>query len=305
MSADAAFAALAGRTTGALRQAEEMVRHTSYRIGGPADLFAECDTMSDLTTVLAALAEHAVEWTVIGRGTNLLVSDEGYRGAVVVLGREFGRRARAGSLLEAGAGCSLGGIVQWASAEGVAGFEFAAGVPGTLGGALVMNAGTRDEWIGSVVESVTVLVPGQGLRRLHGNEVAWGYRSTDLASHGVVVEAELRAVPGDRDAIRARMEESLARRKASQPLGKPNAGSVFRNPEGDSAGRLIESAGLKGVRIGGARISQVHANFIVNEGGASARDVLELMHLARDRVREDSGIELRPEVRFLGSFSRA
>lgn len=303
MPLEGAYAALAGRIAGDLRRDEPMARHTSFRIGGAAALFLVCDSVPDLSVATSVLAEHEVEWTVVGKGTNLLVSDEGYEGAVMVLGREFRNRSVEGDRMEAGAGCVLAALVQHAYSKGIGGFEFAVGIPGTLGGALVMNAGTREDWIGSRTESVTVFVPGTGLERLRGTDIAWGYRRTDLRDKGIVVEAQLRAVPGDVTDIRRLMESGFRRRKQSQPLGKPNAGSVFANPPGESSGRLIEEAGLKGVRIGGARVSEVHANFIVNEGSATARDVLELMHLVRDTVRETSGIELQPEIRFLGSFS--
>lgn len=165
-----------------------------------------------------------------------------------------------------------------------------------------MNAGSRDEWIGAVVESVTLFTQDQGLVRLRGPEIAWGYRTSGLAGRGVIVEAVLRLVVGDVDQIRRTMEASLRRRRRTQPLSTPSAGSVFVNPEGDSAGRLIESAGLKGARIGGAMVSDVHANFIVNAGGATASDVIGLVRLIRDRVEEAYGIQLTPEVRFLGEF---
>jgi UDP-N-acetylmuramate dehydrogenase len=165
-----------------------------------------------------------------------------------------------------------------------------------------MNAGTRDAWIGDIVETVTLYAPGEGLVSVRGPEVSWGYRRTDLPSRGVIVEASLRLDPGDTDQIRRVMEASLRRRKRNQPLGTPNAGSVFVNPEGDSAGRLIETAGLKGRTVGGAQISQVHANFIVNTGTATASDVLELVRQVRESVEDAHGIELKPEIRFLGSF---
>lgn len=301
MSLSGAAARLVGR--GGVRAEEPMARHTSYRIGGRAGLYVVCDSMSELISVTSILAEEEVEWTVLGKGTNVLVADSGYRGAVLVLGREFRRREFADERLEAGAGCVLAHLVREAYARGAAGLEFAVGVPGTLGGALVMNAGTREEWIGAVVESVTVFEPGAGLCRLRGDEVEWGYRRTDLQGRGVIVEAQLRLPPGDLVDVRRRMDAAFRRRARTQPRGKPSAGSVFRNPEGDSAGRLIESAGMKGRRVGGAAVSEVHANFIVNEGGATARDVLELMHLVRESVKEEHGVELTPEVRFLGSFS--
>jgi UDP-N-acetylmuramate dehydrogenase len=179
---------------------------------------------------------------------------------------------------------------------------FAVGIPGTVGGALAMNAGTRDAWIGERVESVTLLTPEGGLERLHGSEVPWGYRSSGLVRRGIIVEAVLRVEEGDTEVIRREMERIFKARKVGQPLGQPSAGSVFVNPEGDSAGRLIEAAGLKGLKVGGARVSRMHANFIVNEGGATAHDVLAVVRKVQMTVRDVHGIELRPEVRFLGEF---
>ncbi len=306
MGTDAAYERLKGRLAGFVRADEPLARHTTYRIGGPARLYVECDTVADLGTTLEVLAEEKVDYTVLGRGSNILAADDGYEGAVIVLGRDFKRQALEDSgRLSAGAGVALAALVQAAFSAGLTGLEFAVGIPGTLGGALSMNAGTREEWIGAIVESVVLLVPGTGLVRLRGPEIGWGYRGSDLAKRGVVVESMLKLSSGDAAQIRGSMEASLRRRRRHQPLGLPNAGSVFRNPEGDSAGRLIESVGLKGVREGGAQISEVHANFIVNAGGASARDVLVLVHLARDTVREEHGIELKPEIKFLGSFKTA
>ena len=288
--------------SGVVREREPMTRHTTYRIGGPAKLFLECDTVADLACATAILADEGFEWIVLGKGSNILVSDSGYHGAVLVLGKGFKRHAIEGEQLRTGAGVILGAVVQDAFKAGLSGLEFAVGIPGTVGGALVMNAGSRDEWIGSIVESVTLFVPGEGLVGVRGPEVAWEYRGTDLPSRGIVVEAVLRVTESDAVHMRRSMEASLRRRKRSQPLSMPSAGSVFVNPQGDSAGRLIETAGLKGAQIGGALISDVHANFIVNTGGATAADVVELIQTVRDAVKELHGIELRPEIRFLGSF---
>lgn len=287
---------------GEVRSHEPMARHTSYRIGGPADLFITCDTLADLKEALRVLVADGVEWTVVGRGSNLLVGDRGYRGAILALGREFRSHAVDGERIKAGAACALAYIVQDAFSRSLGGLEFAVGIPGTLGGALVMNAGSRDVWMESVVESVTVLDVSGSLVRLRGSDIAWGYRRSDLPDRGTVVEAVLRLAAAEKAAIRTSMQMSLERRKATQPLGVPSAGSVFANPTGDSAGRLIEEAGFKGFRQGGARVSEVHANFIVNEGGATAEDVARLMATIQTTVRDRYGIELKPEIRFLGAF---
>lgn len=300
---DRAYARLLGRIAGEVRRDEPMRRHTSFRIGGPADLFVVCDTVSDLALATEVLDGEQVPWVVVGKGTNLLVADAGYRGAVLVLGSGFRRRARDGEALRAGAGAILAHVVQDAFRHGLAGMEFAVGIPGTLGGAIAMNAGSRDVWMSSVVESVTLFVPGSGLEKVHGADVDWGYRTSGLDARGIIVEAEIRLEEGEPNRIRYEMERSLERRRATQPVGAPSAGSVFVNPPGMSAGRLIEQAGLKNTRLGGARVSDVHANFIVNDGGASAEDVLGLIRKIRLIVKETHGVELRPEIRFLGEFA--
>jgi UDP-N-acetylmuramate dehydrogenase len=296
---------LTSQIGGEVRANEPMARHTTYRIGGPAALFCVLDTVHDLALALPILEEEEVEWTVVGKGSDLLVSDAGYPGAVLVLGREFKRHVVEAGLLRAGAGCVLAQLVQEAFNRGLVGLEWAVGIPGTLGGALAMNAGTRDGWIGQVVDTVTLYVPGEGFVLVHGREVGWEYRRSGLAGRGIILEASMRVSEEDPLRIRARMERSLSDRKMSQPIGMPSAGSVFVNPPGDSAGRLIESVGMKGAREGGARVSQVHANFIVNEGGARAADVVRLIRTIQERVKSETGTDLRPEIKFLGDFEEA
>jgi UDP-N-acetylmuramate dehydrogenase len=281
---------------------ESLAKHTTFRIGGPAAIFIECATVGDLASATAVLAEEDVEWTVLGKGSNVLASDSGFGGAILTLGRDFKRHSLDDGHLRTGAGVALAAVVQDAFKRGLSGLEFAVGIPGTIGGAIAMNAGSRDEWIGSIVESVTLLVPGEGLVGVRGPEVHWSYRRSGLPERGIIVEAVLRVTQSDEVGIRRTMEASLRRRKRTQPLNMPSAGSVFVNPEGDSAGRLIQAAGLKGRRIGGAMVSDVHANFIVNSGGATAADVIDLVQLIRQTVKDANGIELRPEIRFLGSF---
>lgn len=305
MTAKAVYARLQASISGEVRLAEVMARHTTFRIGGPADLYVICDTLADVASTIEACAGEDIPWVVVGKGSNLLVADAGYRGAVIVLGREFKAHSVQDSTIKAGAACTLAYLVQDAFSKGLAGMEFAVGIPGTVGGALVMNAGTRDVWMSSVVESVTLYVPGHGLERLRNTDVGWGYRTSGLADKGVVVETVLGLADSDSGRIRLDMERSLDRRKKSQPMSVPTAGSVFRNPDGDSAGRLIEAAGLKNLRLGGARISEIHGNFIVNDGGATASDVVGLIYKAQMTVRDRYGIELIPEIRFLGSFDAA
>ncbi len=286
--------------TGHVRRNEQLCRHTTYRIGGPAAIFAICESLSDLTHALEILAEEQVAWSVLGKGSNVLAADAGYDGAVLVLGREFKRHRADGSELHSGAGVILAALVQDAYSRGLEGFEFAVGIPGTVGGALAMNAGSTEDWIGSLVESVTLYTIGSGLQVLRGPEIPWGYRCSGLSDRGVIVECTLRLEPGDKDRIRRAMDQRFAWRKSAQPLGKPNAGSVFVNPPGESAGRLIEAAGMKGYRVGGAEVSDVHANFIINAGGATAADVLKLISEIRAEVKLQHDIELETEIRVLG-----
>jgi UDP-N-acetylmuramate dehydrogenase len=293
---------LAGSISAEVRVDEPMSRHTTYRIGGPADMFVIVETVADLGRVTETLAEEDVPYAVVGKGSNLLVADAGYRGAVLVLGREFRKHEIEGEHLKAGAGVILAALVQEAFRKGLAGMAFAVGIPGTFGGALAMNAGARGDWIGSLVESVTLYVPGKGLERVRGAEVPWAYRSSGLARRGIILEGVLKANSGEPEAIRREMERNFRERKLSQPVSQPSAGSVFKNPEGDSAGRLIEAAGLKGLKLGGARVSRQHANFIVNEEGATAADVVGLIRKVQMTVRDVHGVELRPEIRFLGRF---
>ena len=293
---------LSSKLSGAVRRNEPMSQHTTYRIGGPADLFIECDTVHDLNYTLETLAEEHVDLRILGKGSNLLVADAGFRGAVLVLGRDFKRHGIEDGHLRSGAGAILAALVQDAFSKGMSGLAFAVGIPGTVGGALAMNAGSRDEWIGYAVESVTVLIAGEGLGALRGTEIDWGYRYSDLPARGVIVECALRVEEGDVNAIQRTMEASFERRKATQPVGKACAGSVFRNPPGDSAGRLIEACGMKGFRLGAAAVSEVHANFIVNEGGATAAEVMELIRQVRAIVKDEYGIELETEIQFIGSF---
>jgi UDP-N-acetylmuramate dehydrogenase len=302
MSLARARARLAGTVSGEVRSAEPMSRHTTFRIGGPAALYVVTDSLSDVSNATGILREEEVPYTVAGKGSNLLVADDGYEGAVLVLGRDFKHHAIGDGMLRAGAGTILAFLVQQAFHEGVAGMTWGVGIPGTLGGALAMNAGTREGWIGQIVESVTLFVPGQGLSLVKGSDVEWGYRTSGLAGRGIIVEGVLQVTEGDPVRIRTEMERNLKARKASQPLGLPSAGSVFINPVGDSAGRLIEAAGCKGMRLGGAAVSTVHANFIVNEGDATAADVAGLIRKIRMTVRDTHGVELKPEIRFLGTF---
>ena len=282
--------------------AEPMARHTTYRIGGPADYFIIVNDLPSLTSVVRACEADGLPWTMVGRGSNLLVSDAGYPGAVISLGRDFKvcRFDEEAGVFCVGAGLNLSLVVQEAFRRARAGLEFAVGTPGTIGGAVRMNAGTRDAWLGSRVISVTTFSTREGIVKRPGTDIEWGYRSSSFACDEVILECELSSEQSDSFYVHGKMEARLASRRKSQPLTQPSCGSVFKNPEGTSAGLLIDRAGLKGYSVGGAQVSPVHANFIVNIGAASASDVRAVMDHVQRTVLEQTGIRLEPEVRFLG-----
>ena len=306
MSLSNAYLALSGAVDADITRGERLAHRTSYRIGGPAAMLAVCHTPEALARVIEVLGGQGVEWVLLGKGSNMLVADEGFDGCVVVLGRDFSRIevSRDDATITAGAAVPLSRVVQEAMRNSLSGLEFACGIPGTLGGAVSMDAGTRREWIGHRIGSLVVLRPGEGLRRLYGSDVEWGYRWSGLGPTDIVLEATLVLEPGEKDVIAAEMERLLARRRATQPMGKPSCGSVFRNPVGPKgAAKLIDECGLKGYAVGGAQVSPVHANFIVNNWRATAADVLAVMRTMHNRVREASGVDLQPEVKFLGFAS--
>ncbi|MCL2889062.1 MAG: UDP-N-acetylmuramate dehydrogenase [Eggerthellaceae bacterium] len=281
---------------------ELLSRYTTYRIGGPARFLVRVESLSALSSLVARCEACGLPWSVIGKGSNLLVSDEGFNGVAIVLGGGFRvcRFDEQRSCFVAGAGLALASLVQEAFKRALAGLEFAVGIPGTLGGAIRMNAGSDREWIGSKVYSVTTHSAQKGLSRYLGSDISWGYRTCSLPDDEIVVECEIVLAAALASYIRGKMEASLTKRNKSQPFNQASCGSIFRNPEGFHAAALIEELGLKGQVIGGAAVSQVHANFIVNTGGARAVDVRELIDMIQAKVKEHYGIELQPEVKFLG-----
>lgn len=290
---------------GEVYPSEPMARHTSYRIGGPSRFFVQVNTLQALRAVITACAEEETPWMIVGKGSNLLVSDAGFDGVCLSLGEDFKHCTfdEERSCFIAGAGMSLAALVQEAFKHSVAGLEFAVGTPGTVGGAVRMNAGSRDEWMSSRLVSFTTFSLGAGLQRFETDEVKWGYRTSSIPADAIVLECEIAVEAAPEPFIRGKMEALLSKRKKAQPLRYPSCGSVFKNPEGHSAGALVEQVGLKGCMIGGAQISELHANFIVNTGGATAADVYDLIQLIQTKVKETYGIELQPEVKFIGSFS--
>lgn len=304
MSLFNAYMSLSGATDAEVLRNERLSQRTTYHIGGPASLFVTVHSYPALVKVLSVLAAERIDWVVLGKGSNILASDRGYDGCVIVLGREFSRvSVGEGGLVTAGAGVMLGRLVNEALKNSLAGLECCVGIPGTVGGAISMDAGSRHEWIGRAVRDLVVLRPGGGMHRYEGSEVDWGYRHTSLGSSEIILEATFELEPGEKGAIGRDMDQRLRRRRQSQPTGKATCGSVFRNPGDRSVGALIENCGLKGFSVGGAQVSDVHSNFVINKGGASAADVVAVMGHVHDVVLARHGIELQPEVKLLG-FSR-
>lgn len=275
---------------------------TSFQIGGPADLFVTVESEDDLMAALAAAHRNEIPAMCLGAGTNLLVSDRGVRGLVVKLGESFGRIVIDGVKVTAGAAMQFGAMVEAVVDRGLAGLEFGEGIPGTVGGGLVMNAGAFGGEMARVVTLVHGVTAEGNARALTKDEVKFAYRRTGLPPRFVITRVDFELMHGDREVLRARVAELRAKRAARQPRGLPNAGSVFKNPPGNFAGRLLESAGLKGARMGGAAFSGQHANFIVNLGGARADEVRALIELARNRVKESTGVSLEPEVKLIGEW---
>ncbi|MBR1689320.1 MAG: UDP-N-acetylmuramate dehydrogenase [Oscillibacter sp.] len=281
---------------------EPMSRHTSFRIGGPAKRMAFPDSAEQLVLLVHFARECGARPLLVGNGTNLLVPDEGLDRLVIqtegLNGLEWDRET---NTLHAGAGVSLARLADFAARCGLQGLEFAHGIPGSLGGAVCMNAGAYGGEMKDVLVSASVLFPEEGVRTLDGEGLELGYRRSLLTRvpEAVVLSAALRLTPGDPDAIRARMRELMDRRREKQPLEYPSAGSTFKRPAGHFAGALIEQCGLKGFSVGGAQVSEKHAGFVINRGGATFADVTALMEQVRRTVRERTGVELEPEVRIV------
>lgn len=300
---------------------ESMKKHTTFRIGGAADLFAAPTTVEGICGIVRVCREQGYPFYVIGNGSNLLVSDLGYRGLVLQLYKNFSKteiyeenetgvetpphlRSAAGRrILFAQSGAMLSVIAKRALDAGLTGFEFAAGIPGTLGGAVVMNAGAYGGEMKDVLVSATVLTRDGEILEIPVGELALGYRRSAVASNGwIVLGARLALSQGNPEEIRSRMEELRQRRTQKQPLDLPSAGSTFKRPEGYFAGKLIMDAGLKGYTVGGAQVSEKHCGFVVNRGDATASDVLRLIMDVRCRVQECFDVTLEPEIKLLGEF---
>jgi UDP-N-acetylmuramate dehydrogenase len=298
---DAALAILRDACGDRVRADVPMAPLTTFRIGGPAAIFFEPDSTEDLRAVAEAVARTGVAVAIVGKGSNVLVADEGFDGVVLRLGRGFRWSARAGDTVTAGAAMPLPALAGVAQQHGLAGLGFGVAIPASLGGAVRMNAGAHDGQMADVVSTVDIFELGSDrTRTLCADEVGFAYRSTALPSGAVVVAAALHLRPGDPAEIRASMDAARTWRRDTQPLAEPNCGSVFTNPPGEHAAALIDAAGLKGAAIGGASVSTKHANFIVTASGATAADVRALIDLVRAGVSRASGIDLQTEVRTIG-----
>lgn len=283
-----------------------MSAHTTFRAGGPARYFVTPEGEKELAAVLAVCREAEKAYYILGNGSNLLVSDAGYPGVMILLGSQFTEvvcpEGEPG-VYELGAGVLLSRAAREAQKDGMTGFEFAAGIPGTVGGAAVMNAGAYGGELKDVLESVRVMTPDGEVKELKTEELDLGYRHSCIPERGyIVLSARIRLEKGDPEAIRVRMDELAAKRREKQPLEYPSAGSTFKRPKGYFAGKLIMDAGLRGFQVGGAQVSEKHCGFVINKGNATAADICALMDEVTRIVKEKYAVTLEPEVKKVGEF---
>lgn len=282
---------------------EPMDRHTTFKVGGPADCFLQVSNAEQLAATTNYLNLTGQEYFVLGNGSNLLVSDKGYQGVILQIGQKMSEVSVEGTLVRAQAGATMARAARAAMEAGLSGLEFASGIPGTVGGGVVMNAGAYDGEMKQVVETVTVLSPDGNTMVLKNDDMEFGYRASAIKNRGfIVVEVVFRLQEGSREAIKAKMEELAEKRRNKQPLSYPSAGSTFKRPEGHFAGKLIMDAGLRGRRLGGAQVSEKHCGFLINIGGATAQDIYDLIGEVQERVYNAFEIRLEPEVILLGKF---
>ncbi|HJC43879.1 MAG TPA: UDP-N-acetylmuramate dehydrogenase [Candidatus Mediterraneibacter gallistercoris] len=282
---------------------ELMSGHTTFRIGGPADYFVMPSSAGEIKRIIALCLEQDVPYYIIGNGSNLLVADKGYRGVIIQIFKNMKDIQVEGENIRAQAGALLSKVAAAAYEAGLEGFEFASGIPGTLGGAVRMNAGAYGGEMKQVLKSAEVLTPEGEVLTLPVEEMKMGYRTSIVSRMDyVVLGAEIALREGNKEEIRAKMDELKEKRVSKQPLEFGSAGSTFKRPEGYFAGKLIEDAGLRGFRVGNAQVSEKHCGFVINRGGATAREVAELMETVARRVEENSGVRLEPEVKKIGEF---
>ena len=281
-----------------------MKMHTSFRAGGPAAWYAEPETVEELGALVSLFQKAGLPWYIVGNGSNLLVSDQGYRGVIIQLDRNMEEITVDGTEIRAAAGALLSSIAVAARRASLAGFEFAGGIPGTLGGAVVMNAGAYGGEMKDVLKEVTVMTGDGEIRVIPASELEMGYRTSIIKKAGyLVLGATISLKEGNLEEIKALTRELSEKRTSKQPLEFPSAGSTFKRPEGYFAGKLIMDSGLRGYQIGGARVSDKHCGFVINAGDATAQDVVALMDHVTEVVREKYGVTLEPEVKFLGDFN--
>ena len=277
---------------------EPMARHTTFKVGGPADLFVAPSSVDEISACVAAAQETGVPWRVLGAGSNVLVADEGVRGLVIHLGKNYSSIAINGTFIYAQAGATNEEVAMKALDKGLRGYEFASGIPGSIGGAAIMNAGAYDGEFKDVCENIICLTPEGEVLEIGMDDADLSYRHSLMMDKGyVVLEAILGLQPGDTAKIAAKIEELTRRRAEKQPLEMGSAGSTFKRPEGRYAGQLIEEAGMRGHRVGDAMVSEKHCGFVVNTGNATAADVLAVIHDVQEAVLANSGVQLEPEVR--------
>lgn len=282
---------------------EPMATHTTFRVGGAAECFVEIQNAQELQKVQRYLYQVEYPFTVVGNGSNLLVSDNGYEGIVLQLGKRMSEIKVSGNVITAQSGASMAQAATAALQNGLTGLEFASGIPGTVGGGVVMNAGAYGGELSQVVTQVQVLDKNSEFLTLDNDTMEFGYRRSTIRQRPfIVTEVVFELSPGDPADIRAKMDELAVRRREKQPLEFPSAGSTFKRPEGHYAGELIMKANLRGFQVGGARVSDKHCGFVINAGNASAADIMDVIWEVQRRVKERFGVELEPEVVFLGEF---
>lgn len=284
-----------------IRLQESMAGHTTFRIGGPADCFVQLENKEQLIQVQRYLRQVGMPFFILGNGSNLLVSDKGYRGIVLQIGQRMSRITVAGNIITAQAGAPMSQIARAALEHGLTGLEFASGIPGTIGGGVVMNAGAYDGELSGIVTQVNVVNSEGEYMELENESMEFGYRTSIIRNNSfTVTEVIMKLEKGDREQIKAKMEDLAARRREKQPLEYPSAGSTFKRPRGNFAGKLIMDAGLRGFQIGGAKVSEKHCGFIINTGNATAEDVRDVISEVQERVKEMFHVDLEPEILFLG-----
>jgi len=284
---------------GRLRFNEPLYRHSSFRIGGKAKFWYEPKDTADLRNLIRKIRQHSIPVAIIGNGSNILFDDEGFSGICIKLSsKDFSYIRRDGDCLICGSGVRLSRLINFARENNLGGVEFLAGIPGTLGGALVMNTGTDEKSISELILEVTVMDYSGDIRRLKRREIVFSYRKSSLSRY-ILLDGRLKLFRMDKALIERHIRHIMDTRRERQDYRYPSAGCVFKNPPGDSAGRLIDICGLKGKHVGAAQISRRHGNFIINRGGATCRDVIRLMDMVRKEVREKLGVYLEPEIKIL------